>query len=151
MYAWINTTDSVVPVEFKIDAVYGTLKFWAADDLMVSVVELRFTVTKLTPAVAVAVNATVLPAPATAAWTVFVPGVEPSLQLPSVAMPLVSVVRTTVEAPVPPRAAMLPPPPTWNFTVAFAIGCGAISSVGLPRSITRTDGGAATRVPDAAV
>src|SRR5438552_10789351 len=117
--------------------------------LAVSVLE----ITRSGGDVAVAVNVAVSTAPPITAETLFVPGVAPSVQRPRVATPFASVVRVSVAPPVPPEGgAMLPPPAvTWNITVAYAIGCGGISMVGLPRSITTTDGGATTAAPAAAV
>src|SRR5439155_18759251 len=98
----------------------------------------------------VAVNVTVSFAPGATTCTLFVPGAEPSVQLPSLARPLGSVVRTTVEPPVPMGGVMLPPPETTsNLTVAFAIGCGGIGGTwfGLPGSSNCTEGGAPTTCP----
>ena len=67
----------------------------------------------VTPLVAVAVNVSGLPlAPIWRAVTVFVPRVEPSVQLPSAATPLPSVLTLTGPAvPTPPPGAVIEPPP----------------------------------------
>src|SRR5439155_1130983 len=112
-------------------------------------------------AVPVAVKLTgLLTAPATSATTVFVPGVEPSVQLPSAATPSEPVVTTTVVAAGPEGMVMRPSPAvTRNVTGTLAIEAGASAAIGgtcstsarCPGLISCTDGAAPTAVPTAAV